>query len=162
MPEKRTAKQLQRSSTCKGGFHTFPDIKFLYNFPSTAAASCYMWSNWKNQTICTKMLQAWTPSMSKEGCVMWQWQARALLSTHYLPQRSHPGQAQLRLNQIKSPAYRQHLRKNRPFFTGVWNHSAPPSLNLPREIPLVIWKEVLCFTTYVIYTVNPINSEWKW
>lgn len=65
----------------------------------------------KNQAICTKMSQAWTPSLSKEGCVMWQWQARTLLSTHYLPQRSHPGQAQLRLNQIKSPAYRQHLRK---------------------------------------------------
>lgn len=149
MPEKRTgersraaAMQLQRSSTCKGGFHTFPDIKFLYNFPSTAAASCYMWWNWKNQIICTKMLQAWTPSLSKEGYVMWQWQARRLLSTHYLPQRGHPGQAQLRLNQIKIASLQttSQEKTDKPFFTGVWNQSAPPSLNLPGEIPLLIWK----------------------
>lgn len=35
------------------------------------------------------------------------------LSERYLSQRGHPGQAQLRLNQIISSPYRQHLRQKK-------------------------------------------------
>lgn len=52
------------------------------------------------------------------------------------PPRSSTAQA--KSDKIASLQTTSQEKTDKPFFTGVWNHSAPPSLNLPREIPLLI------------------------